>query len=46
MFLLPVYLETGLTGSAGSAQFTFGANTATRAYRIKVTYYTCDSMNR
>ena len=41
-----MFLETGTTGTAGMAQFTFGTATTTRTYKIKVTYYRCDSLNR
>ncbi|CAM6053211.1 unnamed protein product [Sphagnum tenellum] len=35
------------TGNAGTATFVFGANSTTmRSFRVKVTYYTCDSKDK
>ena len=41
-----VFLETGASGSAGSVEFTFGSAASTRTYKVKVTYYQCDSQNK
>ncbi len=42
-----VFMETGASGGAGSLAITFGtAAGATRTFKIKVTYYTCDSLNK
>jgi hypothetical protein len=40
-----VYLQTGQTGPAGTAVFTFGAGSATRTFKIKVTYLECTNLN-
>ena len=44
--MLLVFIETGTSGSAGTAEFTYGTASATRTYKMKVTYYTCDSLNK
>ncbi len=42
-----VFMETGASGGAGSLAITFGTATgATRTFKIKVTYYACDSLNK
>ena len=46
MALFTVFLETGDTGTAGKIAFNYGSTSATRVRQIKVTYYTCNSLNR
>ena len=36
-------METGSTGTAGTLALTFGTATATRTYKIKVTYIECSN---
>ncbi len=43
---IPVFFETGSTGNAGTAVFTFGTATATRTFKVKATYYQCSSRNK
>ncbi len=43
---MPVYLETGTAGPAGSITFSFGSASATRSFRVKVVYVECYSRTR
>ena len=39
-----IFLNTGSSGTS-SMTFNYGSATATRTFDVKVTYYTCDSLN-
>eukprot|EP00094_Tigriopus_californicus_P013726 TCALIF_13282-PA protein Name:"Protein of unknown function" AED:0.22 eAED:0.30 QI:0/0.88/0.7/1/0.77/0.9/10/0/349 len=41
-----MFLETGSTGGAGSIDITYGSATSTRTFKVKVTFYQCDSLNK
>eukprot|EP00095_Tigriopus_kingsejongensis_P007869 maker-scaffold127_size327531-snap-gene-0.8 protein:Tk07869 transcript:maker-scaffold127_size327531-snap-gene-0.8-mRNA-1 annotation:"PREDICTED: uncharacterized protein LOC100161421" len=41
-----MFIETGSTGTAATAKIDIGALTGTRTYKIKATYYQCDSLNK
>ncbi|XP_059086835.1 uncharacterized protein LOC131883389 [Tigriopus californicus] len=41
-----MYFETGDSGTAGIAEITYGASPAMRTFKIKVTFYECDNLNK
>jgi hypothetical protein len=41
-----MYLETGTMGNAGTATFDFGSVASSKTFKVKVTYFNCNSNDR